>query len=940
MRLGIFSLGRRSMTSAPLPLGSASPPEVIEKSFADAVEHFLNSVSEAFALIDQDGRVVRANIAYRRLTGPAGGAHDASIISYLDAERRESVREALRTLNEKTPSRSLQMRFKIGHELKLIDADLSWMGPAGLISFVGRDMTRQDTLERERLETATARDAVEQVGGIGHWRAGRDFKLQCSAGAARILGLDPAAPPLVLTDFVEMIQQSERQNVVAAARDAIEKRRPVQQTFSVRRADGTTRMIQVAGSPSIDARGQIEAMHGVVVDKTDSHAALQAALMSDSTVRRFVQAAPTPICMCDKEMRVMMASASWIAELKLTEAEVLGRSIYDLLHWMPDKWRIMHRQVMRGEVMSNDRDPFVARSGRQRWMKWSAAPWRDGDGQVGGIVTMHEDVTAFVEAQHEIESSKERMSFGMSITQMMIWELDFELRETYLEGDWKHFFPQKPTFDSLTGGDSWVHVADRDMLGNKWRSHLAGGPPYTAEYRVAFADGREIWHAASIRILKTVKGSPARAFAVIQDITARKNIELKAMEAEQRALVAAAAKSDFLSNMSHEIRTPLNGVLAVSEVLARTQLDERQGEMVRLISTSGRTLLRVMDDLVEFSRLEGDEIQFDVRPFELEEVLRNTCEAARTRAEAKGLRFDTFISATCDGVFRGDPVRIGQVLGNLLNNAVKFTEEGHISVSATFDDVADGKTQLRLSVTDTGVGFPPELADRIFERFEQADISTSRKFGGLGLGLSIVKRLVELMNGRVSARSKEGEGSTFEVVCPISRDRIAALGAITAVAVEDFDAETKIENLRLLVAEDNPMNRRVVELLLAQSGLHITFAENGKEAVEKFSNGRFDLVLMDLQMPIMGGLAALRAIRAWERDNGRPATPMLAVSANATDEHVLEAKEAGADDHVAKPIVREILFEAIARYAKPTGNDAAVGLDDGDFDLDEFDIAV
>jgi signal transduction histidine kinase len=191
---------------------------------------------------------------------------------------------------------------------------------------------------------------------------------------------------------------------------------------------------------------------------------------------------------------------------------------------------------------------------------------------------------------------------------------------------------------------------------------------------VSFADGREIWHAASIRILKTVKGSPARAFAVIQDITARKNIEIKAMEAEQRALVAAAAKSDFLSNMSHEIRTPLNGVLAVSEVLARTQLDERQGEMVRLISTSGRTLLRVMDDLVEFSRLEGDEIQFDVRPFELEEALRNTTEAARTRAEAKGLRFDTFISASCDGVFRGDPVRIGQVLGNLLNNAVKFTE--------------------------------------------------------------------------------------------------------------------------------------------------------------------------------------------------------------------------------------------------------------------------
>lgn len=926
------------MTSTPLPLGSGSPPEVIEQCLAGATEHFMNAASEVFALIDQDGRVVRANIAYRRLTGPAGGAHDASILSYIDADKREAAREALRSLNETSPIRSMQMRFRIGGETRLIDAEISWLSEAGLISFVGRDVTRQDVLERERLETATARDAVEQVGDIGHWRAGRDFKLNCSAGASRILGLDPAAPPLVLTDLVAMILPEDREIVVQAAREAFEKRKPVKQTFRLRRADGTTRLIRVAGAPSIDARGQVEAMHGVVVDKSDGHAALQAALNADSTVRRFVQAAPMPICMCDKEMRVLMASSSWIAERRLTEEEVLGRNIYDILPWVPEKWRVMHRQVLRGEVMSHDRDPYAGRNGKQRWLKWSAAPWRDGDGQIGGIVSMHEDVTALVEAQHEVESSKERMSFGMAITQMMIWELDFEMRETYIEGGWKHFFPQRPTFDSLTGGDSWIHPSDREMLANKWRTHLAGGAPYTAEYRVTFADGNEIWHAASIRILKTVKGSPARAFAVIQDITARKHIEIKAMEAEQRALVAAAAKSDFLSNMSHEIRTPLNGVLAVSEVLARTELDERQGEMVRLISTSGKTLLRVMDDLVEFSRLEGDDISFEARPFELEEALRNTCEAARTRAEAKGLRFDAFISASCDGVYRADPVRIGQVLGNLLNNAVKFTDQGHISVSAGVDDLPDGKTQLRMTVTDTGVGFPPELADRIFERFEQADISTSRRYGGLGLGLSIVKRLVELMSGQVSAKSKQDKGSTFEALIPISRDRIAALGALTTVAVEDFDTETSIENLRLLVAEDNPMNRRVVELLLAQSGLHITFAENGKEAVEKFSVGKFDLVLMDLQMPIMGGLAAMRAIREFERATGRVATPMLAVSANATDDHVHEAKQAGADDHVAKPIVRETLFEAIARYARPSGQPAANA--DGDFDLDELDIAV
>jgi len=930
-----------SMSSALFPMGSASPNEVIERCFASATEHFLNAATESFALIDQDGRVIRANIAYRRLTGPAGGAHDASILSYVEADGREAVREMLRNLNEKTPACTTQIRLRIGHEMRLIDADLTWLDSSGFISFVGRDVTKQNLLARERGETAASRDAVEQVGDIGHWRTGRDLQLHCTSGAARILGLDPAAPPLLFSDLAEMILPEDRATAVAAAREAFDKRRPVKHTFHIRRADGTTRMIRIAGAPSIDARGQVESMNGVIVDKTDGHVALQAALNADSTVRRFMQAAPMPICMCDKEMRVMMASASWIAEQKLTEEEILGRNVYDILTWLPEKWRAVHRQVMRGESMSHDRDPYVGANGRERWLKWSSVPWYDGDGEIGGMISVHEDVTKLVRAQHEIESSKERLSFGMAITQMMIWEIDFEKRETNLEGEWKHYFPQRPTFDTLTGGDACIHPADRDLVSNRWRAHLAGGAPYTVEYRVQFGDGREMWHAASIRILKTIKGSPARAFAVIQDITAHKLIELKAIEAEQRALVAAAAKSDFLSNMSHEIRTPLNGVLAVSEVLARTPLDDRQGEMVRLISTSGRTLLRVMDELVEFSRLDGDDIQFDIRPFELEQMLRNTCEAARTRAKAKGLRFETFVSASCDGVFRGDPVRIGQVLGSLLNNAVKFTEQGKISVSAYLEDLPDGATQLRLSVADSGVGFAPELAERIFERFEQADISTSRRFGGLGLGLSIVKRLVELMNGKVTAQSRENEGSTFEVVLPIFRDRIAALGAMTAVAVEDFDAETNLDNLRLLVAEDNPMNRRVVELLLAQSGLYITFAENGREAVEKFLAGKFDLVLMDLQMPIMGGLAAMRAIRAWEKAQARIPTPMLAVSANATDEHVAEAKEAGADDHVAKPIVREILFEAIARHACSARRpESSSEPDDGDFDLDAFGIAV
>ncbi len=910
----------------------------IDRGFNAAVEHFLNSVGDAFALMDRDGRILRANIAYRRLTGPAGGAHDASILSHVEAERRDVVRNVLLSMSETSPSRSIQLHLKIGAQVRLVDADLSWILEGGVISFVGRDVTRQDTLERERLETAAAREAIEQVGDVGHWRVGRDFKLQTSPGAARILGLDPGAPPLALKDFLELVAHQDRSAAAAAARECYDTGKPLSGAVRVQRPGGAMRSIQVSGAVSTDPRGQIEAVQGVVIDKTDSSTALRAAMNDDSTVRRFIQAAPITMVMYDREMRVLMGSRNFFEERGLSEEQVLGRSIFDLIPWMPEKWSSSLRQVLRGEIMRHDRDRFERPDGRTGWLKWSGAPWRDADGEIGGVVIMYEDVTAFIEAQQEIESSKERMTFGLSMTAMMIWEIDFEKRELYLEGDWKQFFPQRPTVDSMTGNETWIHVADREMLGAKWRAHLAGGPPYTIEYRVAHGDGREIWHSASIRILKTVNGSPARAFAVIQDVTGRKQIESKAREAEQRALVAAAAKGDFLSNMSHEIRTPLNGVLAVSEVLNRTKLDDRQSEMVRLITTSGRTLLRVMDDLVEYSRLEGDDIDFDIRPFELEETMRSACEAGRARAEAKGLRFDAFISASVDGVFRGDAVRIGQVLGNLLNNAVKFTSSGTISVSALVEDSSDAEALLKLTVTDTGVGFGPEVAERIFDRFEQADHSTSRRYGGLGLGLSIVKRLVELMNGKVSARSKEGEGSIFEVVLPLARDRIAALKPLTAVAIEDFDAETMIENLRLLVAEDNPMNRRVVELLLAHSGMEIIFAENGREAVAKFAERRYDLVLMDLQMPIMGGLAATRAIRDWERANGRISTPILAVSANATPDHIEEARQAGADDHVAKPIVREFLFEAIARHVRQSANQA--DHDDLDFDLDDLDIAV
>jgi PAS domain S-box-containing protein len=901
------------------------------------MDHLMTAASEAFALIDIDGRVMRANLAYRRLTGPASGAHDASIVSFLEPERQEMGRDLLRGICAETPVRQAQLRFKIGRDFRRIDAAFTWLGPDGLIAFIGKDVTEVDHAQREKVRRDADRDALEAVAPVGHWSLTPDRRLVSSPGTARILGIDPDAPPLTSSDIRGMILERDRATIAEAAKAAMDRRKPMNVTISIRRADGEIRHIQVTGGAFSEREGATESFHGVIIDKTDQLATLRAAMAEDKLLFQTVSASPTGLAMLDREMRILVASASFLAAHNVREEEALGHCLYDIAPHLPDRWRHAYRQALRGEFVRNDCDKVELGNGKRIWVRWTCYPWRDANDEIGGVLISREDITASVEERLAIESSKERMEFGLSMSLAMVIELDFENRAIHSEGAWQELFPQKPTFDAITGVAPWIHHADRERMAEHWRAHLAGGAPYTVEYRVNLSDDRQIWHLASIRILKTVKGSPSRAFAVVQDITERKRIEEQALRAEQKAIAAGVAKSDFLSNMSHEIRTPLNGVLAVSEMLGRTSLDHKQQEMVRLIGSSGTTLLRVMDDLVEFSRLEADQIAFDVRPFELETTLRQACDAAKSRVEAKGLAFESFISASLDGVFRGDPLRISQVLGNLLNNAVKFTHEGKISVHATAEE-SDGRTLMRMTVTDTGIGFSEEVGARIFDRFEQGDGSNSRKYGGLGIGLSIVKRIVDMMGGTVTARSVEGEGSVFEVVLPLSRDRISALGSFSAVAIEDFEAETKVENIRLLVAEDNPMNRRVVELLLAQSDVQIQFAENGQEAVENFRKGSFDLVLMDLQMPIMGGLAATRAIREWERAGNRAATPILALSANATDDHVREAIEAGADGHVAKPIVREVLFEAITRHATPGGGSKAS--DDFEFDLDDLDVAV
>jgi PAS domain S-box-containing protein len=402
-------------------------------------------------------------------------------------------------------------------------------------------------------------------------------------------------------------------------------------------------------------------------------------------------------------------------------------------------------------------------------------------------------------------------------------------------------------------------------------------------------------------------------FAVARDVTERLRNEAEMEAAKQAAEAASHAKTDFLANMSHEIRTPLNGVIGVVAALGQTELNPAQREMVELIQSSGATLERLVSDILDVSKIEAGRLTIEERAFDLEAELSGPLDIARIRADERGLTFRVEYDAGAGGVFRGDSIRIKQVLGNLLSNALKFTSQGEVVARiAVVDPVQSGEaSRLTLQVRDTGVGFDPELAALLFQRFSQADTTITRRFGGTGLGLSISKTLVEMMGGEITAESQPGHGSLFTAVIPLTRTQAPSDHAGTARDAGGALLD-RHDGLRVLLAEDHLVNQKVVQLILAPSGAELTIVENGLLAVEAFKAAPFDLVLMDMQMPVMDGLAATRLIRAHERQAGPgDRVPIVMLSANAMAHHRRDALAAGADLHVSKPVTALALMAGI-----------------------------
>ncbi|MGI8572597.1 MAG: ATP-binding protein [Solirubrobacteraceae bacterium] len=438
-------------------------------------------------------------------------------------------------------------------------------------------------------------------------------------------------------------------------------------------------------------------------------------------------------------------------------------------------------------------------------------------------------------------------------------------------------------------------------------------------FTLAAEDDRRIEAQFSITPLPAETGSVwcMVATGVTGRVRVEQELERLVLErtlARDHALEASRLKSDFVANVSHEIRTPLNGVVALSELLRGTTLDERQQEFVDGICTSADALMGVISDILDFSKIEAGKVERNPENFSPRELVADVCAIVAGSAEEKGLELSAQVDPGVPEQVHADRAPIRQVLSNLLNNAVKFTRSGRVELRLTTEAPA-GHIQLTFEVADTGIGIPEAAQQQLFESFVQADTSLTREFGGTGLGLAISKRLVELMGGEIGMRSDEGHGATFRFTVPcVLGDDLAGEVDIEPRA-QPSPAAADRQLLHVLVAEDNEVNQLVALRLLEKCGCEAELARDGREAVEMSALHRYDVIFMDCQMPRLDGYAATAEIRAAE--NGTGHTPIVAMTANTLKDDRDRCLSAGMDDYIGKPLRGATLAAVIARVAGP-----------------------
>jgi PAS domain S-box-containing protein len=586
-------------------------------------------------------------------------------------------------------------------------------------------------------------------------------------------------------------------------------------------------------------------------------------------------------------------------------------------------------------------------AGEEKWIRDRAFPVRDHAGAIIRVAGIAEDITEKKQAENRLKESAERLALATRTASVGIW--DNSVVENHTVWDDQMYRLYGITRAGFGNADeAWLaglHPEDAEAAKEGIQKALRGEKDFNTEYRIVWPDGSIHSIRALAHVQRDSSGRPFRIIGTNWDITDQKeaadklirinrHLERATVRAEELAAKAAEAnqaKSEFLANMSHEIRTPMNGIIGITDLLLDTDLTDEQRQFAEIQRRSGEALLQLLNDILDFSKIEAGRVEIEKLDFELSEFLENSIAVLKPGAEEKGLNLFWTVDADVPRLLSGDPGRLRQILTNLVGNATKFTSKGEVRVSVCLMDETQEQVLLRFSVKDTGIGIAADKIGLLFNKFSQVDASTTRKYGGSGLGLAISKQLAELMGGKVGISSEMGKGSDFwftvrldkqvELKRPIQhqeplRNRRFS-DARPARIQEPRQAVTPILSgvgQRILLAEDNPVNQIVALGILKNLGLTADVVTDGAAAIKALASAHYDLVLMDIQMPVMDGFEATQLIRSQEAGTTIHAIPIIAMTAHALKLDRERCLDAGMNDHISKPITRKALGDVLLRW--------------------------
>jgi len=769
--------------------------------------------------------------------------------------------------------------------------------------------------------------AAERIGKLGVYSIDLTDNVTMSSPTLRDVFRVPREKPFVPEDWIELVHPADKRVIERFMVGLVQNGEPFDHSYRIICRDGSTRWVHGVGLMECDAAGRPLSVHGAVQDITEYkqvEGSLQSAL---AEYEKLVERIPSGIFgfrwQPDGKARFTYVSPRFCSQLGLSVEAVMADAGVVFAQVHPDDrhdpFSVPMTTVDGGQDYAWEGRVRVA--GETRWIAVIARPtWLD-DGAVlwEGVQA---DVTDRKLAELARNESEERYRLLLQYSPVGILHYDTDLKVMYCNLQFANIM--------AVPHDYMLQVDCKQLKDPRiipaMRVSLAGGlGQYEGGYRTSYA-GKELQVSVSCAPLRNADGVIFGGIVILQDITervrkddelARYRNSLEELVAERTADLEAAraeaerlarVKSEFLANMSHEIRTPLNGVLGLARMGYRESVgrDAAQNTFGRILS-SGQLLLGIINDILDFSKIEAGKLRIEAIEVNLVKVIGDTLALMEERAGDKGLAIRLQRAPSLPAACVSDPLRIGQILVNLLSNAIKFTEHGSVTLYAG----AEGD-ELVLRISDTGIGMRQADIDKVFAPFEQADNSTTRRFGGTGLGLTITRRIVGLMGGRLHAESVEGQGSIFEVRLPYVP--LASLPAEDAPVAGEGEPGTRLAGVRVLVAEDNEVNQMVLEDHLCSEGAEVTLVENGQQAidcVQARGAAAFDAVLMDVQMPVMDGYTATRRLREIAPD-----LPVIGQTAHALDEERAACLACGMVDHLAKPIEPEAMVRAILRHRR------------------------